>query len=1038
MKHLLTLLLAALLLTSMSSAHAQTPDPVRQKLDLIFANLDKRQVPTGRLAEYALPLAPLVNFDGRVLRDTGRTDLDGFRHLYATALTGRLAGTETLPSVPVFNQRVQAAAPTGPGAPIPIAVQYISYAHLRPDAETAGLLRLQNEQLFDVPGRSQSPYQTAVLFAAAPERSYAATSNVSLVLPSSLYLASGAPNTTLPGVELDFGDGQGYRPATWDQPLSTAYATAGTKRVKVRITYIYTLPRKKGELITSIAFDTRESWFDLTVFAVTAAARYSNAAGFDTVFAATGAPYPNATFTDHLGATVNVRFGKGHTRITKPFIVVEGYNTSRIAPHLVGQNNQNNTVKLFLESIDIRFGNNTVFDDALEQAGYDLIYIDFTEGTDDIRRNAALFEQVVRWANGWKRRVGSTERNVVMGQSMGGLVARYGLARLVRSGYDPQTRLLLLHDSPQRGAYSPMGMQALARQADFPIAPNIGPAPSNQAFLRTSDLNDKLKEALAILDAPATKQLSLFSVTGIDDEYEANTFIDGPYKDMVDFANVGGTPATFPTIVATSDGSQCGRPQNTPPYQELTRNDRDYLLGPLSYLLRTGIQTRAIANGLPAYGTRNTIASLNVWFVIRVLWLRLRIPLVDRDYTSPANTLPYETLPGGSINLGEQQDLVDEDNYSRNFIGFWRFANNTSLYHGPLCFVPTYSALDVASITPATAAVSYLFGAPATTSAVPRVARFIATERLGSDNYNLAHLRFTARNSEWLFNEMQGNPSANQQLNCQTECSPYPVVPIAGPDIICTNATSTTFTVNPPFGSVTGWTASPAGLVRFTSPTAGATSVTVVPASSTSTGVVTLTAQLSNGCFTGTTAPLQVGVGPPHTELVGPLTIDCGNPQQGYTITPFFRSQSYTNLTVTGPAQLKPLGYATSGSFALVIRGPGQVHVTLDVSNGCGTGTEQAMLDVTVLNNCISPKSTAALYPNPAKESVDVHVENASATQPVTVRLFDSLGQPRAEQTSTGATSVRLKTDHLPAGLYFVHILRGKEILSRQQLQIEK
>ena len=89
MKHLLTLLLAALLLTSTTSAYAQTPDPVRQKLDLIFANLDKSQVPTGRLAEYALPLAPLVNFDGRVLRDTGRTDLDVFRHLYATALTGR-------------------------------------------------------------------------------------------------------------------------------------------------------------------------------------------------------------------------------------------------------------------------------------------------------------------------------------------------------------------------------------------------------------------------------------------------------------------------------------------------------------------------------------------------------------------------------------------------------------------------------------------------------------------------------------------------------------------------------------------------------------------------------------------------------------------------------------------------------------------------------------------------------------------------------------------------------------------------------------
>jgi len=83
-------------------------------------------------------------------------------------------------------------------------------------------------------------------------------------------------------------------------------------------------------------------------------------------------------------------------------------------------------------------------------------------------------------------------------------------------------------------------------------------------------------------------------------------------------------------------------------------------------------------------------------------------------------------------------------------------------------------------------------------------------------------------------------------------------------------------------------------------------------------------------------------------------------------------------------------------------------------------------------------KPTAALYPNPARETVDVHVDNASAAQPVTVRLFDSYGQLRAEQTSTAAATVRLKTDQLPTGLYFVHILRGKAVLSRQQLRIEK
>lgn len=144
MKQFFTLALAALLLGGPAPAHAQTPDPVQQQRDLIVAHLDKSQVPTGRLAEYALPLAPLPCFDGAVLRDSGRTDMDGFRHLYTMLLSGRLAGTETLPTLAVVNQRVRDAAPSSPAGAIPVAVQYVTYARLRPDAETAGLVTLQN------------------------------------------------------------------------------------------------------------------------------------------------------------------------------------------------------------------------------------------------------------------------------------------------------------------------------------------------------------------------------------------------------------------------------------------------------------------------------------------------------------------------------------------------------------------------------------------------------------------------------------------------------------------------------------------------------------------------------------------------------------------------------------------------------------------------------------------------------------------------------------------------------------------------------
>lgn len=1023
MNKLFTLLLGALLLTRIT--HAQTGDPVRTKLDLIFANLDKSQVATGRLAEAAVPLAPLQGFDG-TLRDTNRTDMDVFRHLYATALSSRLYGIEDLPSLQDINQRVLAAAPTVPSGAIPIAVQCVRYAQLRPDAETAGLVRLENEQLFDVAGRTESPYQTQTLFAAAPERAYSATNTVSLVLPSSLYWASGASD--FPTLLLDFGDGQGYRYTAWDQPLSTTYATGGTKRIKVKFVYS---PGRYSNF-----FENRESWFDLEVLTPSAPVSYGPTPAAltytygggppDIIIAPTVSGAFRADYTDHLGATISIRYGDGHTQVRKPFIVVEGYNTARIAPHLVGRNNQNNTIEDFLENtrVDPAPFN---YNDALHAAGYDLIYIDFREGTDDIRRNAALFEEVVRMVNNMKAQAGSTEPNVVMGQSMGGLVARYGLARLVRSGYNPQTRLLVLHDSPQRGANNPMGLQALTRQADFPVAILPGNY-SAGGFIRTSDLSDKLKEALAILNAPATRQLALKTVTGINDEYEDNTFIDGPYQQVVDFADVGGTPAIFPTIVATSNGSQCGRPQNTPAYQELTRNNRDYILGPLSYLLRAGIQSRAIANALPAYGTRRTIASLTMWFTIRVLWARLDVTLLNRDYTSPANTLPYETLPGGTTNLSEQQDLAG--NYSRNFIGFWRFASNTSLYNGDICFVPSYSALDVPTVNTTTAFAKYINNATDNPSP-PRVARYIAQETVnGSGNpFNTTHIRFTTRNSEWIFNEMQRPFNGNTNtVGCTTECTSPNDFLISGPGTACGQVTFTTPVRGA--GRTYTWTASPASL--FT--TAAGTGETFTT-STVGDGYGTITLQVGGDCPLTLTKSVRVGA-PESPNILQLEPLDgCNNFAAAFQIVDY--NPSLLAYSVTTSGGLRTFGVIRSDGTFTIKAGSTGGSIFLSASNACGTTTGQTDI---VLEGCGNYAYTVS--PNPAADEVQVQETGPEPTAKSggisSVRVYDGYGRLRLERPGHGARALRLSLRELPTGLYTVHVLRGNAVVNRQRLQVAR
>ena len=972
-------------------------------------------------------------------------------------LSGNINGPSALPLLPDLNAALQAQAAASPA--IPILVQRLDYATLRPDALTAGLLTAQNEQLYDVPGRTQSPYRVRTLFAAAPERNSVPTGNVSFVFPATLHVQSGGGSVQ--ALSLDFGDGRGYLPATWGQPLAASYTTAGTKRVKVRVSYNANRPVIESESeIIQPRTTTYESHFDLVVLAPAApavASRYATD-GFDY--------YIPARAGIHSGGKVTVRFGGAQgsrNRITKPLIVAEGYDPSSIAPKV----QENYGIDEFLTSIQrFSFAGGGNFYNALQDQfgpnGYDIVFIDYNNGTDDIRRNAALFEEVVRWVNDQK--VGGTSsgaQNVVLGISMGGLVARYGLAEMEKRGNDPtHTRLLLTHDAPHRGANTPLGLQALTRQAAGTLAGQLIRTYNSfglPVFFPKLALFPELQQADDLLNAPATRQLLLvratrqtvgaFSLFGS----EYNTFVDGDYRAMIT-PNSG---QVFPyAFKATSLGSQCGV-GTLAPHSELVRIEGEGYMS--IFLASAGIHTEIIVNAMPNSGRVERISGLRVWAQVRVLIFSRKLYLTRLDYQAPAsNPIAWDGLPGGTQRINGQIDLtpgVSSGMWWQFPLPLFGYNSNVALANN-FCFIPTASALDVPLFNNVTTRSSYISNAT-TGPSQPLASRFIAQgpafdPNTGQATNNFEHPRFPGRQAQWMFNEMENNSAANVPLTCATECTLYPFVPIAGPDIICANNTSTTFTVAPPFGGVTGWSASPAGLVTLPSSTAGATSISVVPASGTSTGVVTLTASISNGCY-NTTAIRKVAVGQGFLVVNDNQNNEtCAIPSTEFAITEGYGAQGPYTWQVSA-------GYISGGQGTGQITVAGlpyqnyrlTVHVSspascpgtapLEVSFYQDYATQLGGLFCPQYRSAASPPAPiATLYPNPAKETVDVHIENADATQPVTVRLFDGYGQPRAEQVSTGAATVRLKTDHLPAGLYFVHILRGSKVLSRQQLRIEK
>lgn len=122
-------------------------------------------------------------------------------------------------------------------------------------------------------------------------------------------------------------------------------------------------------------------------------------------------------------ATIQIDDAGSDELITKPLIVAEGLDTGLIAQ---AGNIGDTDITTFIR--DIENSSSNQFRDLLTggtifpfgDQDYDIIYVNWDNGTDFIQRNAYVLEEVIKWVNEQKEDAGSTEPNVVLGQSMGG------------------------------------------------------------------------------------------------------------------------------------------------------------------------------------------------------------------------------------------------------------------------------------------------------------------------------------------------------------------------------------------------------------------------------------------------------------------------------------------------------------------------------------------------------------------------------------------------------------------------------------------
>jgi Secretion system C-terminal sorting domain/Putative serine esterase (DUF676) len=124
----------------------------------------------------------------------------------------------------------------------------------------------------------------------------------------------------------------------------------------------------------------------------------------------------------------------------------------------------------------LNYGTSQNLADYLRTQGFDIVMLNFPTytrpstttvidgGVDYIQRNAMILVELINQINAQK--VG-TQKNVIIGPSMGGLISRYALRYMETNSLNHDTRLYISFDSPHLGANIPIGFQHLFNYMAF-------------------------------------------------------------------------------------------------------------------------------------------------------------------------------------------------------------------------------------------------------------------------------------------------------------------------------------------------------------------------------------------------------------------------------------------------------------------------------------------------------------------------------------------------------------------------------------------
>lgn len=584
---------------------------------------------------------------------------------------------------------------------IPLSILISEVETIKPEALENNIISKNNNQ-FLLNNSSADVFQRHEITLMAPLVSKSKNKTVEFILKDKNIFNT--TSKTIQDIFMSFAEDNLWRSVSINQPIKVDFATSGKKSISFKIEFT----DGQSEIIKS-------------TFEVQGGSNLANQNGNEILAETITASIPYQGFGEsqaYLGqGEYEIYLDNVNQVLDKPIFLIDGFDPG-----------DTRNTELIYSSLN--YGNtNQNLGDIVRDEGFDIVVLNFPQystadgividgGADFIQRNAMVLVELINQINAQK--VG-TEKNVVIGPSMGGLISRYALRYMEQNELEHDTRLYISFDSPHLGANVPIGFQHLFN------------------YMANGPLGDvTLQEVVSsVISSSAAKQMLIDHYLGhlqAGSETEFNNAIQlptGAPNFRTAFQNELNTMG-FPQDtrnVAISNGSSNGMMIGTPGMFVLN----DYTVN-ASATQRARIDVRFT----PPAGVSNQLVSRFRAQQNIVIWVTVFSS--QANAASPSTSSGLDSAPGGMFNVGDFASGGSGNPTLDDFLA--------NLEIDRFCFIPTLSSLAITNPN--------WYANVDDTSITPFAASYVPKS-------NEDHVTLSEGNVEFALNEILNEPLSVEQ-----------------------------------------------------------------------------------------------------------------------------------------------------------------------------------------------------------------------------------------------------------------------------------